>query len=137
MQLQSETSTNMATLESNHLPWHIAPLWSFWGQNHFLYNILYKTLVPELWTYLYFIITLLIYDMQSEVWINTYYMLKGFLKARRPPKVSNEMKCTNEKMICNTEDTNLSLYVPKTNVDHTIRSQVYSTLDHSATTPRA
>ncbi len=24
-------------------------------------------------------------------------MLKGFLKAYRPPKVSNEMKCTNEK----------------------------------------
>ncbi len=31
--------------------------------------------------------SLLIYDLQSEDWINTYYMLKGFLKARRPPKV--------------------------------------------------
>ncbi len=35
---------------------------------------------------------LLIYDLQSEDWINTYYMLKGFLKARRPPKVSKKMK---------------------------------------------
>ncbi len=25
-------------------------------------------------------------------------MLKGVLKACRPPKMSNEMKCTNEKM---------------------------------------
>ncbi len=40
---------------------------------------------------------LLIYDLQSENWINTF-TLKCFLKARRPPKVSNEMKCTNEKM---------------------------------------
>ncbi len=36
-------------------------------------------------------ISLLIYYLQSEDWINTYYMLKGFPKARRPPKVSNEM----------------------------------------------
>ncbi len=28
-------------------------------------------------------ISLLIYDLQSEDWINTYYMLKGFLKAHR------------------------------------------------------
>ncbi len=40
-------------------------------------------------------------------------MLKGFLKARRPPKVSNEMKYTNEKMIWNTHDANLSWYVAK------------------------
>ncbi len=28
---------------------------------------------------------------------------KGFLKARRPPKVYSEMKCTNEWMTWNTE----------------------------------
>ncbi len=48
-----------------------------------------------------------------------------------------EMKCRNEKMTCNTQDTNLSWYVPKDNVDHTIKGQGTSTLDHSATTPRA
>ncbi len=66
-------------------------------------------------------------------------MLKGFLKARRPPKVSNEMKCRYEKMTWNTQDTNLSCYVPKANVDHTIGGQGtgISTLDHSATTPKA
>ncbi len=80
--------------------------------------------------------SLLIYDLQSEDWINTYYMLKSFPKACRPPKVSNEMKCTNEKMTWNTQDTNLSSYVPKANVDHTISGQGtgISTLDHSATT---
>ncbi len=31
-------------------------------------------------------VLLLIYDFQSEDWINIYYMLKGFLKAHRPPK---------------------------------------------------
>ncbi len=45
----------------------------------------------------------------------------------------------NEKMTWNTQDTNLSSYVPKANVDHTIGGQGTgnSTLDHSATTPRA
>ncbi len=47
-------------------------------------------------------------------------MLKGFLKAHRPLKVSNEMKCTNEKMTWNTQDMNLGSYVAKANVDHTI-----------------
>ncbi len=47
-------------------------------------------------------------------------MLKCFLKACRPPKVSNEMKCTNEKMTTNAQDTNLSSYVPKANVGNTI-----------------
>ncbi len=63
-------------------------------------------------------------------------MLKGFQKARRQPKVSTEMKCTNEMMIWNTQDTNLSSYVPKANVDHTISWQgiCINTLDHSATT---
>ncbi len=83
--------------------------------------------------------SLLIYDLQSEDWINTYYMLKGFLKAHRPPKVSTVMKCTNEKMTWNTQDTDLSTYVPKANVDHTISGQGtgISTLNHLATTPRA
>ncbi len=67
------------------------------------------------------------------------YILKGVPETRRSPKVSNEMKCTNEKMRWNTQDTNLSWYVPKVNVDHTIRVQetAISTLHHSATTPRA
>ncbi len=48
------------------------------------------------------------------------------------------MKCTNEKMTWNTEDTNLSWYVPKANVDHTISGQgtAVSTLSHLATTTR-
>ncbi len=31
------------------------------------------------------------------------------------------MKCTNEKMTWTTQDANLSSYVPKANVDHTIK----------------
>ncbi len=66
-------------------------------------------------------------------------MLKSFLKARRPTKVSNEMKYTNEKMTWNTQDTNLSSFVPKANADHTISGQgtSISTLGDSATIPRA
>ncbi len=67
-------------------------------------------------------------------------MLKGFLKAHMPPKVSNEMKCTNNKMTWNTQDTNLSsCYVPKANVDDTLSDQGtgISILHHLATTPRA
>ncbi len=66
-------------------------------------------------------------------------MLKGFLKARMLPKVSNEMKYTNEEMTRNTQDTNPSWYVPKDNVRHTMSGEgtVISTLDHSTTTPRA
>ncbi len=47
------------------------------------------------------------------------------------------MKYTNEKMTWNTQDTNLSWYVPKANLDHTISAQgtADSTLDHSASTP--
>ncbi len=56
-----------------------------------------------------------------------------------PSRMSNKMKCTNQKITWNTQDTNLSWYVPKANVDHTISGQgtVISTLDHSATIPRA
>ncbi len=41
-------------------------------------------------------------------------------------------------MTWNTQDTNLSWYVPKANMDHTISGHgtADSTLDHSATTPR-
>ncbi len=80
---------------------------------------------------------MILYDLQSEDWINPHYMLKDFLKACRPPKVSDEMKCTNEKMNWNTHDTNPSSYGPKANVDHNISGQGtgISTLDHSATTP--
>ncbi len=41
-------------------------------------------------------------------------------------------------MTWNTQDTNLSWYVPKANVDHTRSGQgtAVNTLDHSATTPR-
>ncbi len=48
-------------------------------------------------------------------------------------------ECTNEKMTWNTQDTNLSWYVPKADVDHAISGPgtAISTLDHSATTPRA
>ncbi len=40
-------------------------------------------------------------------------------------------------MTWNIQDTNLSWYVPKANVDHTKNDQgtAVSTLDHSATTP--
>ncbi len=72
--------------------------------------------------------------------LNKYILYaKGFLKSNSPPKMSNEMKCTKEKMTWNIQDTNLSSYVPKANVDHTISGQgtVISTLDHLATTPRA
>ncbi len=64
-------------------------------------------------------------------------MLKGFLKECRPPKLSHEMKCTNEKMTRNGQDTNLSSYVAKANVNHNMSGQGTdtSTLDHSATTP--
>ncbi len=72
---------------------------------------------------------LLIYDLQSKDWINTYYMLQGFLKAHMPPKVSDEMKCTNKKMIWNTQDTNLSWYLPNVNVDHII-SDLMNSLTH-------
>ncbi len=52
------------------------------------------------------------------------------------PPPPTEMKCTNEKRIWNNQDTNLSWYVRKANVDHTISGQetALSTLDHSATT---
>ncbi len=72
--------------------------------------------------------------MQSEDCINTYYKLSKGMQATQS---INEMKCTNEKMTCNTQDTNLSWYVPKANVDHTIRGHGTSTLDHLATTPMA
>ncbi len=50
-------------------------------------------------------------------------------------QATQSVKCTNEKITCNTQDMNLSWYVPKANVDHTIRGQGTSTVDHLATTP--
>ncbi len=50
-------------------------------------------------------------------------MLKSFLKAHKPPKVSHEMKCTNEKITWNAQDMNLHICVPKANVDHTISGE--------------
>ncbi len=50
-------------------------------------------------------------------------MLKGLLKADRQPKVSPEMKSTNEKLTWNAQDSNLSSYVPKAKVDNTTSGQ--------------
>ncbi len=38
-------------------------------------------------------------------------------------------------MICNPQDTNLSWYVPKANVDDTIEGKGTSNLDHLVSTP--
>ncbi len=84
-------------------------------------------------------ISLLIYDLQSEYWINTY-IVEGLSKGTQATKkVSSEMKCINENMTWNTQDTNLSWCVPNAYVNHTIRGQgtAISTLGHSATTSRA
>ncbi len=80
-----------------------------------VHGIIYHMSPTKLCSFLFLFLKslLLIHDLQSADWINTYYMLKGFLKARRPLKASNEMKCTNENMTRNTQDTNLSWYVPK------------------------
>ncbi len=70
--------------------------------------------------------------------MNKYILYaEGLLKACRPHKVLNEMKCTNETMTWKSHDKNLSWYVPKTNGNHTIRGQgtVINTSDHSDTTP--
>ncbi len=73
--------------------------------------------------------------------LNKYILYaKGLSKGTQATKLPNEMKMyKNEKMAWNTQDTNLSSYVPKANMDHTISCQGtgISTLDHSATTPRA
>ncbi len=68
---------------------------------------------------------------------NKYILYADWVsKGTQTTQSANEIKCTNEKMTCNTQDINLSWYVPKANVDHTVRGQGTSTLDHSATTPR-
>ncbi len=63
-----------------------------------------------------------IYDLQSEDWINTYYD-EGHSMGTQATQSINEMKSTNEKMTLNTQDMNLSWYVPTANVDHTIRAK--------------
>ncbi len=62
---------------------------------------------------------------------------KGLSKGTQATQSVKWNKCTNEKMTWNTQDANLSSYVA--NVDHTISGQGtgISTLDQSATTPRA
>ncbi len=68
--------------------------------------------------------------------LNKYILYaEGLSKGMQPTQSVNEMKCINEKMTCNTQDTNRSWYVPKANVDHTVRGQWTITFDHSVTTP--
>ncbi len=66
--------------------------------------------------------------------LNKYILYrKGFLKACRPPNLSNvQMKGWST---WNTHVTNLNWYMPKANVDDTISGQetTVSTLDHSHT----
>ncbi len=70
-------------------------------------------------------------------WDNSTVIIK--VKLKKINSKDEEMKYTNEKMTWNSHDTNLSWYVPKANVDHTISGQgtAISTLDNSITTPRA
>ncbi len=58
-------------------------------------------------------------------------MLKGFLKACRPPKKSNEIKCNKTYPAYEPE-----LVCAQMNVDHIIRGTAISILYHSASTPR-
>ncbi len=58
-------------------------------------------------------------------------MLKGFLKACRPPKESNEIKCNKTYPAYEPE-----LVCAQMNVDHIIRGTAISILYHSASTPR-
>ncbi len=72
--------------------------------------------------------------------LNKYILYgKGFLKPRMATQSVkwNEMYKWKDDM--KHQGMNLSWYVPKDNVDHTISGQgtAVSTLDHSATTPRA
>ncbi len=70
--------------------------------------------------------------------LNKYILYAdGLSKGMQASQRVNEMKCTNEKMTCNIQDTNLSCYVPKANVDHTVRGEGTSTVDQLANTPRA
>ncbi len=73
--------------------------------------------------------------------LNKYILYVDGLSKGTPAtsSVKNEMKSANEKMTWNTQDMNLSWYVHKANVEHTISGQqtAISTLDYSTTTPRA
>ncbi len=85
----------------------------------------------------------ILYYIFINIWfairrLNKYILYaKGLSKGTQASQM--KWKCTNEKMAWNTQDTNLSSYVPNANVDHTKSCQGtgISTLDHSATTPRA
>ncbi len=64
-------------------------------------------------------------------------MLKGFLKGKQVTQNAkwNEMyKWKDDMWYPGAQDMNLSWYVPKANVDHNIKGQGTSTLDHSVTT---
>ncbi len=54
------------------------------------------------------------YNLKIEQIHNIIF--KGFQKACKAPKLSNEIKYTNEKMTWNAQDTKLSRYVSKADV---------------------
>ncbi len=70
---------------------------------------------------------------------NSILYTEGLSKGMQATKSVYEIKCINEKMTWNTQDTNLRWYVPKANMDDTIYGQgtARSTLGHSFTTPRS
>ncbi len=75
------------------------------------------------------------------IWRLNKYILyaKGLSKGAQATQSVKWNEMYKWKMIWNTQDTNLSNYVSKANVDHTISGQGtgISTVDHVATTPRA
>ncbi len=84
-----------------------------------------------------------LYKVFINIWfairrLNKYILYaEGLSKGTQSTQSVNEIKRINEKMTWNTQDMNLSSYVSKANVDHTISGQgtAISTLDHLATTP--
>ncbi len=71
--------------------------------------------------------------------LNKYILyVEGLSKGTQATQSFKWNKIYKWKMAWNTQDTNLSWYVPKVNVDHTISGQetAISTLDNSVITPR-
>ncbi len=57
-----------------------------------------------------------------NIWFEIRRLNKYILYGKGMQVTQNvQMKCANEKMTWNIQDTNLSWYVPKAGVDHTIR----------------
>ncbi len=85
---------------------------------------------------LYYIVIFI--NIWFAIWRLNKYILyaKGLSKGMQATQSVKWNECTNEKMTWNTQDMNLSWYVPNANVDHTISGwrTAISTLDHSATT---